>query len=167
MKTRTRKTRCLRRLVPALAVVLISCGALPSISTSVDYCCRGGDVHSYRVEFRDMPEFLKPMLRDEFSIALARKGFEYTEGDAHAILDLSFAATPLAADGVDARFDAEIHAELTDSVSRELLWSGRLSREHYVTEGSYMHEAPARAAMKEALRALFEDLPDAHPPDDY
>lgn len=167
MNTRTRKTPRLRRFLPALTVALVSCGALPTISTSVDYCCRGADVHSYRVEFRDMPEFLKPMLRDEFSIALARKGFEYTEGDAHAVLNLSFVATPLPADGGDARFDAEIHAELTDSVTRELLWAGRLSREHYVTEGSYMHEAPARAAMKEALRALFEELPYAHPPDDY
>lgn len=162
MNRRNTGARFARWIGPVLMLALVACGTLPEISTSVDYCCRTGEISSYRVEFRDMPEFMKPMLRDEFSIALAGKGYEYTEGDAHAVLLLSFVATPLPANGGDARFDAEVQAELTDSVTHEMLWSGRLSREHYVTEGSYMHEAPARAAVKEALRAMFQDLPDAY-----
>ena len=45
---------------------------------------------TFRVEFEDMPEFLKPMLRDEAAIVLDTKGLEYTEGDAHAVLRMSY-----------------------------------------------------------------------------
>jgi hypothetical protein len=133
------------------------------------------DIRTYRVEFRGMPEFLKPMLRDEVSRVLAERGYDYTEGDAHAVLLMEFENRPMpsvtAATGTDssaevadrqeiaARFDARVTIELSDSVSRERLWAGTMSRAHYVTEGDYMHEPPARVAMRDAFRVIFADLP--------
>lgn len=154
--------------------VLASCTSMPPISTDIDYCCQTGTegVSSYRIEFKDMPEFLKPMLRDEVSVVLDRKGLAYTEGDAHAILTMSFVHRPLTTQDVerddfsstlspggDSRFIAEVHVRMTNSVTGDLLWSGMLSRFHNVTVGSYMHDAPARAAMRTAFTELFADYP--------
>lgn len=157
--------------------MLVSCGSLPSIATDVTYCCQPGAerLHTYRVEFEDMPEFLKPMLRDESSIALAAKGLEYTEGDADALLRIAFVFRPLTAaesgrqdaawgsisPGGGSRFIAEVKFEINNTVSRELVWSGTMGRIHYVTEGSYMHEARARAAMHNAFADLFASYPDS------
>jgi len=155
--------------------VAASCGSLPTIATDVDFCCQSGAerIHSYRIEFEDMPEFLKPMLRDEVSLVLSSKGLDYTEGDADSILTLAYMDRPLAREAVDAneawgslspggdtRFIAEVHLNLTNSVTHELVWSGVMSKLHNVSMGSYMHEAPARAAMRDAFFALFADYPD-------
>ena len=69
-------------------LTLGACNSLPTIATDADYCCQQGTagIRTYRVEFDDMPEFLKPMLRDEASIVLATKGLNYSEGDADALL---------------------------------------------------------------------------------
>ena len=168
----------IKRSYPAILTVgfllLTACGSLPSISTQVSYCCRpvAERVHSYRIEFKDMPEFLKPMLRDEASIVLASKGLDYTEGSADAILTMSFVHTPLSSDatsagesaeppaGVVSRFDAEVRVEMQHSVTREVVSSGSLSRIHNATADAYMHEMPARDAMRKAFTALFADYPD-------
>ena len=154
---------------------LASCGSLPSIATDVDYCCQAGaeKIHSYRIEFEDMPEFLKPMLRDEVSLVLSSKGLDYTEGDADSVLTLAYVDQPLTQEildeneawgslspGGDTRFIAEVHLKLKNSVTQELVWSGIMSKLHNVSVGSYMHEAPARAAMRNAFFALFADYPD-------
>lgn len=157
------------------AATLAACTAGPPIETMVDfrYVAAAEDMHSYRVEFLRMPEFLKPMLRDEVSRVLADKGLEYTEGEAHAVLLLSFDNEPLpsvvaesASESgerseriVAARFDARVRLDMSDSVSGERVWSGSLARVHYVTEGSYMHEAAAREAIRDALRRIFADFP--------
>jgi len=164
-------------IVLVLIALLSACGSQPTVSADVRYQNSDAvsDIRTYRVEFQDMPEFLKPMLRDEVSRVLAERGFDYTEGAAHAVLLLAFENRPLASattatggDSTDtatgtqqiaARFNARVTAELSDSVSGERLWAGSLSRVHYVTEGAYMHEAPARAAMREAFRVVFADLP--------
>jgi hypothetical protein len=160
----------------ALAVCLsvASCGSLPTVASSVDYCCQTGtdSIKTFRVDFEDMPEFLKPMLRDEASIVLGAKGLDYVEGDAHAILLMKFVNRTLEsgdaardeawetiAPGGGVRFIAEVKVELKESVSRERLWSGTMSRLHNVYEGSYMHDAPARAAMRNALQIIFADYP--------
>ena len=170
---------------------LASCGSMPTIATDVNYCCQSGAerIHSYRIEFEDMPEFLKPMLRDEASLVLSSKGLDYTEGDADSILTLAYVDRPLAQEtisaseqvpdevqeesasdvneawgslssGGDTRFIAEVHLKLNNSVTQELIWSGVMSKLHNVSVGSYMHEAPARAAMRNAFFALFADYPD-------
>lgn len=170
-----------RRKIPATLFVAIgclamaACGSLPSISTDVTYCCRPAaeTVHSFRVEFEDMPEFLKPMLRDEASIVLDSKGLDYTEGDADAVLTMTYIDTPLSPDntGQDeaqgsvapdggAQFKAEVRVELKNSVTSELISSGSVSRIHNVTVGAYMHETPAREAMRKAFVELFSDYPD-------
>ena len=129
---------------------------------------------TFRVEFEDMPEFLKPMLRDEAAIVLDTKGLEYTEGDAHAVLRMSYMhnlippelpanapdefSEPLSPGG-ETRFVAEVKIELRDAVSGELVWSGHMARAHAVQMGSYMHEAVARSAMREAFVTLFADYP--------
>jgi len=157
--------------IPAILFVAIGClavagcGSLPSISTDVTYCCRPGieAVHSFRVEFEDMPEFLKPMLRDEASIVLDSKDLDYTEGDADAVLIMTYIDTPLSPEnaGQDgAQFIAEVRVELKNSVTGELISSGSMSRVHNVTVGAYMHEAPAREAMRRAFVELFSDYPD-------
>ena len=61
--------------------------------------------------------------------------------------------------GGDTRFIAEVHVDLTNSVTGELIWSGLLSRYHNVVMGSYMHDAPARAAMRQAFSDLFAGYP--------
>lgn len=148
------------------------CSGLPVIATDVTYCCHpvADDVRTYRVEFEDTPEFLKPMLRDEASIVLATHGLDYTEGDAESVLLMSFVNKTLErgdnqeaweriapAGGV--RFIAQVVIELQDSVSGELIWSGSMQRIHNVYEGSYMHDAPARSAMRNAFLEIFADFP--------
>jgi len=162
-------------LLFALSLWLAACGSFPSISTEVDYCCRpaADRVRTFRVEFEDMPEFLKPMLRDEASVVLAAKGLDYTEGDADAILKMSFIGTPVepgpAAGGEriptarpasESRYQAEVRLALTNSVTADLIISGSMYRVHDGSRGSYMHEAPARKAMRSAFAAVFMDFPD-------
>jgi hypothetical protein len=152
-----------------------SCGSQPTIGTDVGYCCQSSAerIHSYRIEFEDMPEFLKPMLRDEVSLVLSSKGLDYTEGDADSVLTMAYVDQPLTQEAIDAneawgslspggdtRFIAEVHLKLNNSVTQELVWSGVMSKLHNVSVGSYMHEAPARAAMRDAFFALFADYPD-------
>jgi len=154
--------------------MLVSCGTLPTVATSVDYCCQTGTegIKTYRVEFENMPEFLKPMLRDEASIVLATKNLEYVEGDAHAILLMKFVNRTLdtveeardeawetIAPGGGVRFIAEVKIELRNSVTGERLWAGTMGRVHNVYEGSYMHDAPARTAMRNAFLKIFNDYP--------
>jgi hypothetical protein len=156
------------------SLALGSCASGPSISTDVDYCCRSGaeSIRSYRIEFEDMPEFLKPMLRDEASIALDSKGLEYTEGDGDAVLTMTYIHWLLSKEedarevawgtlspGGDSRFIAKVHVALKNSVTREVVWSGTMSKYHYVAVGSYMHAVPARSAMRKAFNALFADYP--------
>jgi hypothetical protein len=159
-------------LISSLA--LAACAPLPSMSTDVAYCCRAGadTIRSYRVEFEDMPEFLKPMLRDEVSIVLAGKGLEYTEGDSDAILTMTYVHRLLSTEddvrkdargtvspGGVSRFVAEVHTELKNSVTREVVWSGVLSKRHNVALDAYMHDDPARSAMRKAFNTLFADYP--------
>lgn len=159
-----------------LATLLAACGSLPQIGTDVAYCSNVNleRISTYRVEFEDTPEFLKPMLRDEASLALSTKGLEYVEGDAHAILEMTYVNRTLdsgeaardeawetIAPGGGVRFIAEIRMEMTDAVSHERIWAGSMSRIHNVYEGSYMHEAPARAAMRNAFLDMFADFPNA------
>lgn len=159
------------------ATLVASCGSLPQIGTDVAYCSNANleRISTYRVEFEDTPEFLKPMLRDEASIALSTKGLEYVEGDAHAVLKMTYVNRTLEAGeaardeawetiapGGGVRFIAEVKLEMTDAVSRDRIWAGSMARVHNVYEGSYMHEAPARAAMRNAFLDMFADFPDAY-----
>jgi hypothetical protein len=153
---------------------LAGCASQPPVSTSVTYCCRPltDQVYTFRIEFDDTPEFLKPMLRDEAATVLNAKGLRYTEGDADAVLKMSFVNKTLERDqerieswektapagGV--RFIAQVVLEMTHSVTGELIWSGAMQRTHNVYEGSYMHDAPARAAMRTAFLEVFADYPD-------
>lgn len=158
-----------------VAVVLSACSSMPPIATDVDYCCVPGSqgIHTFRVEFKDMPEFLKPMLRDEVSIVLDTKGVEYTEEEADATMLMAFVHNPLTSEsadedsmseslsqGGDSRFVAEVQMELRSNISQELIWSGSMTRVHNVSVGSYMHDSPARAAMRQAFIDMFADYPD-------
>jgi hypothetical protein len=147
---------------------------MPSIATDVTYCCHpsADSVRTYRVEFADTPEFLKPMLRDEVSIILATHGLDYTEGDAESILLMTFVNKTLErGDDVEAweriapaggvRFIAQVVIELKDSVTGELIWSGSMQRIHNVYEGSYMHDVPARTAMRTAFLEIFTGFPNS------
>ena len=160
--------------VAASFAVLAGCGTMPPIATDVTYCCDTGTegIASFRVEFEDMPEFLKPMLRDEAAIVLSGKGLDYTEGDAHSVLLMAFVNRTLStgeqrdldaweqvAPGGGVRFIAEVQIELRNTVTGELLWSGSMQRIHNVYEGSYMHDSPARAAMRQAFMDIFADYP--------
>ena len=159
--------------VLAAVLLVAGCGSLPPIATDENYCCHPSieDVRTYRVEFEDTPEFLKPMLRDEASIVLARRGYDYTEGDADAILLMTFVNKTLEQDaeeqeaweriapGGGVRFIAQVVMTLNNSVSGERIWAGDMQRIHNVYEGSYMHDAPAREAMREAFVQLFASLP--------
>lgn len=171
MKFATWLTRCL--LAAGSGLFLAACAALPTIGTDVDYCCQQGTegIHTFRVEFEDTPEFLKPMLRDEISIVLNGKGLEYTEGDAHAIVRMTFVNKTLeqepehqeswerTAPGGGVRFIAQVLVEMRNSVTGERLWSGSMQRVHNVYEGSFMHDAPARAAIRNAFAEIFADYP--------
>ncbi len=155
------------------SLFMAACGSLPTIATDVTYCCSAGAdaVRTFRVEFQDTPEFLKPMLRDEASIALGPKGLQYTEGDAHAVLLMRFVDKTLSreeeqqgsweriAPGGGVRFIAQVQMEMTGSVTGEVIWSGSMQRIHNVYEGSYMHDAPARIAMRNAFLELFVNYP--------
>ena len=173
-----RLTACLSRVWFATAVLLLSaCASGPPIVTAAGYqdAARAANIGSYRIEFAGMPDFLKPMLRDEASRVLAWKGLRYTEGDADAILLMTFINEPLPSStlqtGVEeddsrmtseviaARFNARVNIDMTSSIDRERIWSGSLSRVHYVMDGDYMHEPPARAAMREAFGELFSAYP--------
>lgn len=170
------QSRARASLAAVLAgVLLAACASGPPINTSVSYqypeAAEG--VRTYRMEFRGMPEFLKPMLRDEASRVLAMKGLDYTEGDADAVLLLTFDNVPLKSDVavvedesgdttsqvIAARFNARVNLEMTAAVSGERIWTASLGRVHYATEGSYMHESPARVAMRDAFRDVFADFP--------
>jgi len=122
-----------------------------------------------------MPEFLKPMLRDEASVVLDMKGLEYTEKDgADAILNMTFINRTLEtgeaaqdeawetiSPGGGVRFIAEVRLKMTDAASGEKVWSGNMDRVHNVYEGSYMHDAPGRAAMRDAFLDMFADFPNS------
>jgi hypothetical protein len=154
-------------------LLLSGCMSLPSIATDETYCCHplAESISTYRIEFEDTPEFLKPMLRDASSIVLAEHGYEYTEGDADSILTMTFVNKTLErspeeleaweriAPGGGVRFIAQVVLTLKESVSGELIWSGSMQRIHNVYEGSYMHDAPARVAMREAFAEIFASLP--------
>jgi len=161
-------------LLAVACLALAACGSLPSISADADYFCRPAveRIHTFRVEFEDVPEFLKPMLRDSASVVLDSKDIEYTEGDADSVLKMRFLDTSVSdneaardeawetiAPGGGARFIAEIKVELSNSVTRETILTGSMRRLHNVYEGSYMHDAPARAAMKVAFEEIFADCP--------
>ncbi len=161
----------------ALALALAACAARPPIETTVTYryLPAAADLGSYRIEFAGMPEFLKPMLRDEISRVLADRGLAYTEGEADALLRMTFDNEPLpsvvARSGTDgengteveqvvaARFNAKVTLDMSDSVSGERIWMASVGRVHYFTEGAYMHEEPARRAIRDALRGIFADFP--------
>ncbi|MDH4071775.1 MAG: DUF4136 domain-containing protein [Gammaproteobacteria bacterium] len=166
-----RNLSCAATLV---ALTLLSgCVSQPTIATDVSYCCQTGTegISTFRVEFEDTPEFLKPMLRDEAATALNTRGLRYTEGEAHAVLRMTFINKTLERDqerveawertapGGGVRFIALVELELTDSVTGERLFSGSMQRVHTVYEGSYMHDAPARAAMREAFTEMFAGYP--------
>jgi hypothetical protein len=153
---------------------LASCTSMPPISTDIEYCCQAGtdSIHTYRIEFKDMPEFLKPMLRDELSLVLDSKGLEYTEGTAHAVITMTFVHRPISTEdesrddidgnlssGGDSRFIAEVDVEMTKSVTSERVLAGSMSRFHNATVGSYMHDSPSRAAMRSAFMNIFADYP--------
>lgn len=158
----------------ASLTLLAACAASPGISTDVSYCCRplAEDIYTYRVEFEDTPEFLKPMLRDSVSIVLDTKGMQYTEGDAHAVLSMRYVDRTLSreeetdidswervAPGGGVRFLAQVQLEMTHSVTGEQIWAGSMQRIHNVYEGSYMHDEPAQAAMRVAFMEIFADFP--------
>ena len=160
--------------VAAMALALAACGTLPPVSTEVTYCCHAATpgISTYRVEFEDTPEFLKPMLRDEAAIVLNSKGLLYTEGDADAVLNMRFENITLMRDGEErieswervapgggVRFMARVVLEMKNSVTRETIWSASMQRLHNVYEGSYMHDAPARSAMRAAFMEIFADYP--------
>ena len=171
MKTLTRLARVMPVLIAAF--VLSACASLPMIATDVTYCCgdAAASVRTFRVEFEATPEFLKPMLRDEAAIVLGAKGREYTEGPADAVLTMGYVDKTLErsseeleaweriAPGGGVRFIAEVQMRMTAAGSEEVLWSGTMQRIHNVYEGSYMHDAPARAAMRSAFVEVFADLP--------
>jgi len=153
-----------------------ACASVPSVASHVEYCCAAdaGEVHTYRVEFVEMPEFLKPMLRDEASLVLATKGLEYTEvpGEGDAILVMTFVNRTLEggvaagdeawetiAPGGGVRFIAEVGIELKSVSVDTVLMAGTMGRVHNVYEGSYMHDAPGRVAMRDAFLTLFADFP--------
>jgi hypothetical protein len=161
-----------------VSLILASCVSTPSVATDVGFCCapRASEIKTYRIAFAEMPEFLKPMLRDEASIALDAKGLEYTEGDADADLVMTYVNRTLEggeavrdeawetiAPGGGIRFIAEVRLEMTDVLSGELLWSGTMGRVHNVYEGSYMHAAPGRAGMRNGFQSLFSEFPTSLP----
>jgi len=159
-------------LLSFVILMATGCSGLPTIAADVTYCCHpaADDVRTYRVEFEDTPEFLKPMLRDEASIVLSSHGLDYTEGDAESILLMSFVNKTLErgddqeaweriAPGGGVRFIAQVVIEMKDSVTGELIWSGTMQRIHNVYEGSYMHDAPARTAMRNAFVEMFTGFP--------
>lgn len=156
------------------ALALSACASSPGISTDVTFCCRpfAENIYTYRVEFEDTPEFLKPMLRDSVSIVLDAKGLQYTEGDADSILLMRYVDRTLSrqeeadvdawervAPGGGVRFMAQVQIELTNSVTGERIWAGSMQRIHNVYEGSYMHDEPAQAAMRVAFMEIFADFP--------
>lgn len=161
-----------------LVLALAACARQPAIETTVSYryLPAAAVLGSYRVEFSGMPDFLKPMLRDEVSRVLADRGLAYTEDAADALLRMSFDNEPLpsatayagtdtaggatAEQVVAARFNAKVILDMTDSVSGERIWAGSLGRVHFVTEGAYMHEEPARRAIRDALGRIFAEFPD-------
>jgi len=172
-----------RLLGTACLALLAACAYQPAITSQAGYSDteHAASVNAYRVEFADTPDFLKPMLRDEVSQVLAAKGIAYTEGEADAVLLMTFVNEPLpsdvelagteAGDGatsesiVAARFNARVELEMRDSVTGERIWSGWINRRHYVPDGAYMHEAPARQAMREAFAGVFANWP-GRPPED-
>jgi len=153
-----------------------ACASIPSVATNVDFCCApaAAAVSDYRIEFVQMPEFLKPMLRDEASIILEAKGLEYTEveGEGDAVLMMTFVNRTL--EGVEetrdeawetispgggVRFIAEVRIEMKSVANGETLISATMGRVHNVYEGSYMHDAPGRTAMRNAFLDLFFGFP--------
>jgi hypothetical protein len=171
--SRIRRTSLLTALAASL---FVACGTLPPVSTSVDYCCKTTVVGatSFRVEFDNVAEFLKPMLRDEVAFVLHGKGLEYTEVAAESILKMTYVHNVLpevttvkpvdsfgetTTPGGATRFIAEMRIELRDADSGELMMSGTMVRAHFVQMGAYMHDAPARAAIREAFTALFAAFP--------
>ena len=94
------KPRSRRWFIPLSLLLIAGCGVGPAISSDVSYEYPSGanSIRTYRVEFTNMPEFLKPMLRDEASRVLASKGLNYTEGTGDAVLMMSLINRPLEPD---------------------------------------------------------------------
>ena len=173
METKLRTASSLS-LFTVLLTLLSACATSPGISTDVSYCCRpiAESIYTYRVEFEDTPEFLKPMLRDSVSIVLDNKGLQYTEGEAHAVLAMRYVDRTLSrqedadveswertAPGGGVRFMAQVQMEMTNAVTGERIWAASMQRIHNVYEGSYMHDEPAKAAMRAAFMEIFADFP--------
>ncbi len=174
------RTDTMRYLQTVFALIgsacLGACATLPSVATNIEFCCApaAAEVRDFRVEFVETPQFLKPMLRDEASIILKAKGLEYTEveGDGDAVLTMTFVNRTLEgseetrdeawetiAPGGGVRFIAEVRIEMKSVTDGETLMSGTMGRVHNVYEGSYMHDAPGRSAMRDAFLTLFSGFP--------
>ncbi len=167
--------RKLREGITALGLLLFlfACASQSSgIGSSVTICCLEKAGQSFEVKTKDMPVFLRPLMVNNFSVAMANKGFQPVDADADLRVVLYYEQIDLtnnsAADdfeehlspGGDVSFIARIGVDIFAASNKKPAWSGSIQRVHHVSPGEFMHTGPAAVALLGAFEELLADLPE-------
>lgn len=121
-----------------------------------------------------LPGFLQPVLVDELTQALTRKGLSFSDTGSDLLVRLTLNQENLGEQaapdpfqgrldpGGEVRFLADLRIDMIDTVSKEVVWTGVLSRIHDVVPGAVMPLDKARIAIGAALEELLADYPARH-----
>ena len=160
-----------------LALILLLPGGCAQhnlgVGAAVTTCCPGdySRYATFELAMDNLPEFLKPLLREELELALAERGLVSLPGAADLVVQLDLAqenlTEPVVHDpcqerldpGDEVRFLADLESAMVDRATGEVVWRGVLSRIHDVVPGEAMPLARARVAIGAAFREMLASYP--------
>lgn len=172
-RTCSLSNRFLRGLLWSALLALSACSTRAIDDQRVTPCPPLAEYQSFRIEYREVPGFLREYLRlavnDAFlNAGLFDQGVRVTEEQPAMIIEIAFDQIDEANKTVHAD-DFEGHLEpggeraftaMLDIWLRkpdgETICRAKLSRYHHVSPGDYMHEGRAVAALAEALDHALE-----------
>jgi hypothetical protein len=162
-------------LIFVLAGLLSSCAGITSqIGSSPLLCCPGDyqNYSEYGLRTEGLPLFLRDYVLAEFERAFDQKGLSRNDQahDIEVVLvynHINFYPDQQNIDpfirmeslNVELSYIAEINIEIAETVTREKVWAGAISRIHQVAPGEYVHEERASPEFYEAFARVLENYP--------
>ncbi len=159
-------------VVSAVILVAAGCGTTYSgIGATVLECCPEQSYETFKVDTRDIPAFLGPLMVSNFSVAFAAHGLQPVTGPADLNVLLRFESEDLTpphpkdpfGDAVsapaDTRFAARIVVEVREAGESEPVWVGKLERVHDLGRGQVMHTGRASVAILDAFEDMLSEFP--------
>ena len=144
------------------------------IGSNMDFCCPGSypEYEQYRLEFVDLPLFLRNYVDQEFEMAMLEKGLRRDDriNDLRVVLTYNHINLDpqqqeinpferIESLNIELSYVAEIKVEMFETSTNNKVWGGSISRIHHVTPGEYMHEDQARPEFRNAFRELLAGYP--------